>query len=458
MPGPKQKTTYPDYDMDLSGMDPEKLMEMFGVMAGAPKTPLVVDQRKDPSAGGAAPAAGMIGGGMIASAPMKPVPVQTGPGMNINPDDYDWKLMNPPDYDKMRTDSGPGGMAPYRPMGSQSGGASAGGVPDIDSMLKSMFDVGVGSGGTGGLWASPEQRAFAAKQQLEMMKLASGERSDQAKLEAARTDAQSQRDFQSGEKALDRTAQEAIANMQYGPAQFKKNIYGSLLQENMKRFNNDIRAATAETEKQMAESAAITDPSRGGSVAPKVVGPPVPGQPPAAEAALAPANRINDLLPQIGQFGPERPFTRDEAAKMLDLMSRSSLGEQDYAEIGRRINAGNFAGDPNQAMKYLAQAYARAVQLGTGQFKNNLELDDGAFLFGEPPSILRSMTSPKNLLGAASQNKIKIPTGQTFDTGLNPTFLGNIFMKEHEKAALLKQAEAAALLFRQMAAAQKQGR
>lgn len=464
MPGTNPKPKIPPangpyFDQELLANDPEKLMEMFGLMAGAPKTSLAVDQRKDPVA---TPSAGMLGGGMVASAPLKPVPVQTGPGMNINPADYDWKLLNPPDYAKMRTDSGSGGMAPYQPMGSQSGGVSAGGVPDIDSMLKSMFDVGVGSGGTGGLWASPEQRAFAAKQQLEMMKLASGERSDQAKLEAARTDAQSQRDFQSGEKSLDRTAQEAIANLQYGPAQHKKNIFGVLLAENMKKFGGDFKAANAATEKQMAESEAL-NPAHRSRESTTTPGTPTtaarPGSDSVPPPALGPVDRINELLPEIGVFGGDRPFDQNEAHRVLDVMSRSSLGDGDLSEIARRIKSGNLAGDPEAAMKSLAQAYARALAYTTGRNDVDLNLPDNASLYYQPGSVLSGIVRGPGLsVGAPNLNKIRIPTGQVFPTGDMP-YAGPIENStQAQRDQFRKQAEMAAYLFRQMAEAQKQGR
>lgn len=223
--GQKQKIQYPGFDYDLSHLSPEQIMEQLGVMGGG-NSPLVVDipgARKatakekagqtftpgpaekpapvsspvatPPSAGPATP--------QFEPMAMPREIVQTGPGMNLDPRSIDWKLLNPP-----AAQTGPGSF------GATAGtGAGLPGTPSVDDLLRQVFDVGQGSGMTGGMWASQEQRAFAAKQQLEMMKMAAGLQGDQAKLEAARTDSQTQREFQAGEGALGRKNQLDIAEL-----------------------------------------------------------------------------------------------------------------------------------------------------------------------------------------------------------------------------------------------------
>lgn len=464
----REYPTYPAFGEDLSGRTPEEIMAMFNVMADPRQTlqaagpasaaPAAIPAAAPTPVPAQTQVAGPSGGDLLSQAASKTsidsffpkaAAAKEGwfdPASQLSGDDQARNWANRQFQATMEADR----MDARR---KQTGGLD---TPSIDEMLRSMFNVG----GPGGVWnATDEQRAFAARHQLEMAKMASQGRGDDAKLEAARIDAQTQREFQAGEAEKGRQNQLDIANMQYGPAQFKKNIYGAMFQENMKRFGNDVTAATAETEKQMQQYSSITDQGKPGQPAsPSGTQVPVASLPPSQ--ANPSAGKINELLPRIGTFGPDRPFSQDEAHKILELMSTSGLGDQDRSEIARRISGGTLLGDPQQALQSLAQAYARSATYASGKNDTDLNLDDKASLYYRPRSLLgETFRLPQHAVGAAVPNRIRIPTGEDFPVGSLPAALPLSLVSPQEKDNFLKQAQQAALLFRAMAQSkQQQGR
>lgn len=466
--------TYPGFDYDLSKLPPEKIMEQLAIMGQG--GPLLAGTKATPKQQAGFPVVPPNPQNpQVASSPVAPPPVADGPealpmpkqmmpqlpGMGATGGgsagsgalDYGAQIQqllragpgNDPDlWAKQVTGRriAQGNREQEDQARQQQGISGFSQVPTIENLLRANF-----GGSSQYNWApSDDQRAFAARQQLEQLKLASAGQSERDKLDAARQDAQTQREFQAGEGDKNRASQAEVANMQYGPASFKKNIYGSLLQENLKRFGNDMAAATAETEKQMRESEPVT-----GMQKPQAPGaPPGPSNPAAA--------RINELLPQIGTFSADNPFTQEAAHRMLTVLSNSGVGPAELQEIIRRMNSGTFLGDPKKALGTIAQAYARSATYASGKNDVDLNLPDNASLFYQPRSVMGEMFRlPQHAVGAAVPNRIRVPTGEVFPTGDLPGTWPLSSASPYDTEQFMNQAKMAAQLLREMKAAQ-QGR
>lgn len=315
-------------------------------------------------------------------------------------------------------------------------------VPSIDDLVADLRGPNQLRG-----WETPEERASAARLQLEMMKLAGASQAEQAKLEASRNDLTSRREFEASEGEKQRQNQLAIAELQTGARDdVVTKVMPKLLEQALNETGGNYQLASKLVQDRSAEMKKGRDSAKGSS-------PPVPATSPApaGPAASPPAvdnEKINTLLKTLsggeGQYGG-----LDRYNSMLDATIARGVSDQESQSLADYVAQARSAPAGYDPVKELAKVMAYN-RMKSGDYFRGQDLEGTGVKLGTS-GIPSGFVEPMNQITIPGYGDLPL------ETAYRPTRWDMGWTTEQsEKQASSRARVAAEMLKRIMAQRQQQ--